>query len=322
MTTFLEHAVRIAGGDEPEGLWDETDGFFYDALQLPDGTTVPIKVHSMVGLIPLLPAASSRRKTVDASRALGKRFARFLDERRAHGRVVRRRGFVDGGRAASASAQPCVPPVRLERLLGEVLDEDAFLSPHGLRALSRRHRDAPFQLDARRRRRATVDYEPGESTSGLFGGNSNWRGPVWFPVNYLVIESLRTGTTCLGDDVHGRVPDRFRATDVGCATSPRDLARRLVVDLAARRDGRRPVFGAYEQFQTDPDWRDLLRFHEYFHGDTGAGIGASHQTGWTGLVAHLLCRGGLIDTIASGRGTARMGREPTATAASNRTRRD
>ena len=191
-----------------------------------------------------------------------------------------------------------VPPVRLERMLGEMLSDDGFLSPHGLRALSRRHRDAPFHLDLGGLI-AEVDYEPGESTSGLFGGNSNWRGPVWMPTNYLVIVSLRNWDVFMGEDFTVEYPTGsgtfMRLRDVSL-----DISNRLISIWLRDAQGSRPVFGSIEKFQTDPDWRDLLLFHEYFHGDTGAGIGASHQTGWTGLVAHLICRGGMIDMIRSG----------------------
>ena len=183
-----------------------------------------------------------------------------------------------------------MPPVRLARLLTEMLAEDGFLSPHGLRALSQRHRDAPFRLELGGLT-AQVDYEPGESTSGMFGGNSNWRGPVWMPINYLVIQSLRNWDQFWATTSRSSTrPDR--GTTVRLRDVAEDIAGRLVSIWLPDADGRRPVFGTFEKFQTDPEWRDLLLFHEYFHGDTGAGIGASHQTGWTGLVAHLICRGG------------------------------
>jgi hypothetical protein len=191
-----------------------------------------------------------------------------------------------------------LPPVELERVLREVLDEEAFLSPHGLRALSRRHRDHPFSVTVGGVT-ATVDYEPGESTTGLFGGNSNWRGPVWFPVNYLFIESLLRWDDGLGETFTVEYPTgsgrRLRLRDVAG-----DLAMRLVSIWLPDDEGRRPVYRGIDRYATDPEWRDLLQFHEYFHGDTGAGIGASHQTGWTGLVAHLLCRGGTLDRVNGG----------------------
>jgi hypothetical protein len=189
-----------------------------------------------------------------------------------------------------------------------MLSEEGFLSPHGLRALSRIHRDHPFKLELGGLT-ASVDYEPGESTSGLFGGNSNWRGPVWMPTNYMVIVSLWNWDSFMGDDFRVEYPtgsgEEMRLRDIA-----EDIARRLVSIWLPDQDGRRPVFGTYEKFQTDPDWNRLLPFHEYFHGDTGAGIGASHQTGWTGIVAHLLCQNGILDALNSGRSTARRGLQP------------
>jgi len=297
-TTFLEHSVRIAVAMNRCGLWDDEDGFFYDALRLPDGSTVPIKVHSMVGLIPILPAAIVPESYIGRSVELGKHFARFIANLGLTDERLRGGGFLMGKPGMGEMLFSVVAPVRLERVLREVLAEDAFLSPYGLRGLSRRHLEAPFLLDLDGSV-ASVDYEPGESTSGMFGGNSNWRGPVWFPLNYLVIESLHHWDDWFGDEFTVEYPTgsgrRVRLIDVG-----HDLARRLVAIWLPDADGRRPVHGSYERFWTDPEWRDLLLFHEYFQGDTGAGIGASHQTGWTGLVAHLLCRGGTLDQQATG----------------------
>jgi hypothetical protein len=297
-TSFLEHAVRIGYAMNRSGLWDDEDGFYYDTLKLADGSSVAIKVHSMVGVIPLLPASIVPARIIARGQALGKRFASFLEALHISGDRIREGGFVTGRPGRESLQISVVPPVQLARMLGEMLSEDAFLSPHGLRALSQRHRSAPFRLDLGGFV-AEVDYEPGESTSGLFGGNSNWRGPVWFPLNYLVIQSLRNWDAWMGDDFTVEYP-----TGSGRKTHlhevSRDLARRLVAIWLPDADGRRPVYGSIEKFQTDPEWRDLLLFHEYFHGDTGAGIGASHQTGWTGLVAHLICRGGVIDTHRTG----------------------
>ena len=192
-----------------------------------------------------------------------------------------------------------VPPVALHELLGEMLSGGCLpRADRPARALQA-PRDEPFRLDLGGLT-PIVDYEPGESTSGLFGGNSNWRGPIWFPLNYLTIQSLRNWDTGSARTT----PSNTRpAREPGSAasTSSADLARRLVSTWLPDADGRRPVYGAIEKFQTDPEWHDLLQFHEYFHGDTGAGIGASHQTGWTGFVAHLICRGGVLDQIAQGR---------------------
>jgi hypothetical protein len=270
---------------------------------------VPIKVHSMVGLIPLLPAASVPERMVRRGEALGKRFASFMEGLHISGDRLRQGGYVTGRPGHESLQLSVVPPARLARLLGEMLSEDGFLSPHGLRALSKRHRDQPFHLELGGLT-ASVDYEPGESTSGLFGGNSNWRGPVWMPTNYMTIVSLTHWDAFMGDDFRVEYPTGS-GTEVRLRDVAEDIARRLVSIWLPDEAGRRPVFGAYEKFQTDPDWHDLLWFHEYFHGDTGAGIGASHQTGWTGLVAHLLCRDGIIDQIDIGRTTARIGPQST-----------
>jgi hypothetical protein len=308
-TTFMEHAVRIGAAMNRSGLWDEEDGFFYDALKLADGSAIPIKVHSMVGLAPLLPVASIPEHMVRRGQALGKRFATFMEAEHLTGERLREGGFITGRPGHQNLQLSVVPPVRLGKLLGEMLSEDGFLSAHGLRALSKRHRDQPFRLDLGGLT-AEVDYEPGESTSGLFGGNSNWRGPVWMPTNYMVIISLWNWDSFIGDDFRVEYPTGS-GTELRLRDVAEDIAHRLVAIWEDDENGRRPVFGAYEKFQTDPDWHDLLWFHEYFHGDTGAGIGASHQTGWTGLVAHLLCQNGLVDAINSGRSTTRMGMQPT-----------
>jgi hypothetical protein len=297
-TSFLEHAVRIGAAMNRSGLWDDADGFFYDTLKLADGSTTAIRVHSMVGLLPLLPVSLIPARIVERGQALGKRFASFMDALHLSGELMREAGYITGRAGREAMQISVVPPVRLERMLGEMLSEDGFLSPHGLRALSLRHRSEPFQLDLGGFV-AQVDYEPGESTSGLFGGNSNWRGPVWFPLNYLAIQSLRNWDAWMGDDFQVEYPTgsgtRVRLMDVSM-----DLARRLISIWLPDSDGRRPVYGSIAKFGTDPEWRDLLQFHEYFHGDTGAGLGASHQTGWTGLVAHLICRGGVLDSHRTG----------------------
>ena len=299
VTSFLEHAVRITAAMNRSGLWDETDGFYYDALKLADGSAVPIKVHSMVGLIPLLPSAEVPAWSVDRGARLGKRFASFLESMRVTDAGLREGGFLAGDPGRENFMVSVVPPSRFTKLLAEMLSEDAFLAPTGLRALSKRHATEPFKLELGGLT-AEVDYEPGESTSGLFGGNSNWRGPIWFPLNYLTIQALRNWDTWLGEDNSIEFPtgsgNMVRLRDVSA-----DLARRLISTWLPDAAGRRPVYGAIEKFQTDPEWNDLLQFHEYFHGDTGAGIGASHQTGWTGLVAHLICRGGVVDQISQGR---------------------
>jgi hypothetical protein len=278
---------------DASGMWSEEEGFYFDRLRWPDGTTTPMRIHSMVGIIPLLPAAFVPESSVQRSVELGKHFARFLAAQGLSRESFERAGSVQSRPGSPARLLSIVSTERLQRILAELLSEATFLSPHGLRALSARHREEPFRLRIGENE-AVVDYEPGESRTGLFGGNSNWRGPVWFPLNYLVIESLAHWDDWFGADLLVEHPTgsgrRMRLREVA-----QDLAGRLVSIWSPGPDGRRPVYGAYAKLGDDPEWRDLLPFHEYFHGDTGAGLGASHQTGWTGLVAHLLVRGGILD---------------------------
>jgi hypothetical protein len=248
----------------------------------------------MVGLLPILPAVTVPRVATELGAALGKHFAAFLADQGMTDEALRRRGSLVDAPGGESMILSLLPPVRLERVLREVLaEEDGFLSRHGLRALSRRHLAEPFRIEIEGYT-ASIDYEPGESTTGLFGGNSNWRGPVWFPVNYLFLESLLRWDAALGESFTVEYPTgsgtRMRLRDVA-----QDLAERLVSIWLLDEEGHRPVAGSIAKFRDDPEWRDLLLFHEYFHGETGAGIGASHQTGWTGLVAHLLARGGPLD---------------------------
>jgi hypothetical protein len=288
---FLEHFVYIAHATRHEGgdtsLWDEEDGFFYDVLTLPDGQRQRMKVRSLVGLIPLFAVETWDTELTDRLPGFSRRTRWFIEnnpEFREHIAVVDMPG---GGRRFLTSI---VTTTQLPRLLRFMLDEAEFLSPHGVRALSRYHKDHPYVLhvggDDHR-----VDYEPAESTTGLFGGNSNWRGPIWFPVNYLLVESLQKFHHFFGDSLKVTCPwgsnQRLDLWQVAA-----ELSRRLSRIFLPGPDGRRPVHGGTEIFQTDPHWRGLIQFHEYFHGDNGAGIGASHQTGWTGLVAKLLQQNG------------------------------
>jgi len=281
---FFEHFVLIASALNDKGLWNEEDGFYYDVLQLPDGTAQSLRAHSCVGLIPLFAVTTLGPETLGRLPEFTQRTEWFINNRPEAAEVVQHLHHEahDGWRMCSI-----VRPERLRRVLARMLDPNEFLSDHGVRALSRIHLEQPLELDLGGVV-ARLDYEPAESTSALFGGNSNWRGPVWFPINYLLVEVLRTYHRYLGDDFQVECPTgsgRLLPLD-GVAD---ELAARLVA-IFTDRDGRRPVFGDYERFQTDPAWHDLIPFHEYFHGDTGAGLGASHQTGWTGLVADLVIR--------------------------------
>jgi hypothetical protein len=288
---YIAHAMTNLGSDGYE-LWNDEDGFFYDVLHLPDGTRRPLKVRSMVGLIPLFAVETLEPEVLAKLPGFSKRLEWFIEHRpdltanvacmRTPGRGARRLLAV-------------VDATRLQRLLRVMLDEAEFLSPYGIRALSRRHRDEPYRLvvDGVEHR---VDYEPAESSSGLFGGNSNWRGPIWFPVNYLLIESLQKFHHYLGESFTVEFPTgsgrRLTLAEVAA-----ELSRRLSSIFLMDDDGRRPVFGGVERFQRDPAWSGYIPFHEYFHGDNGSGVGASHQTGWTGLVAKLLQQSGEPDRI-------------------------
>ena len=272
---FVEHFALIAQAADTRGLWDETDGFFYDVLSAADGRRVPMRVQSVVGLLPLCANLTVTDATLAALPEFAVRFRWFLD----HYPAAATRG--DGRWLLSMAT-----PGQVERLLDPMLDEARFLSPHGLRSISRHHRDAPFVLDLPELH-AAVDYEPAESRTPLFGGNSNWRGPVWFPVNALLVEALRRFGAFHGDALSVEHPTGSGTKRTLTAIAD-DVAARLVSTFLDDAHGRRPVFGGCALFQTDPRWHDQLWFHEYFHGDTGAGLGASHQTGWTGLVAELL----------------------------------
>ncbi|HKT03342.1 MAG TPA: glucosidase [Rugosimonospora sp.] len=282
-TKFLEHFALIAEALDSKGLWDDGDGFFYDVLALDDGQRVPLRVRSMVGLLPLAATTTLGQSTMDRLPEFRDHFLWFLKHKSQYQRVVgetHERGGATGRLLAIVSGD------QLVRVLGTMLDEAEFLSPYGLRALSRYHLEHPFTVELAGTA-YRVDYEPGESTSGLFGGNSNWRGPIWFPVNYLLIEALRRYAAFYGEDLLVEHP-AGSGTKLGLDAVADDLARRLIGIFLDDGQGRRPVFGDTELFQTDPAWHDAPWFYEYFHGDTGRGLGASHQTGWTGLVADLI----------------------------------
>ncbi|HEX2056692.1 MAG TPA: glucosidase [Nitrospiraceae bacterium] len=288
---FFEHFVYICramnniGGERIE-LWDKEDGFFYDVLHMPDGRNYPLKVRSMVGLIPLFAVETLDSELVDALPRFKHRMQWFIENRpdfSSHVEALTE----DGGVRRFLSL---VHRHRLRRVLTYMLDESEFLSPYGVRALSRYHKDHPYVLSVMGMEHR-VDYEPAESTTTLFGGNSNWRGPVWFPVNFLIIESLQKFHYYLGDQFTVDFPTGS-GVKLTLAQVTGELSRRLTRIFLRDEHGRRPVYGGTTKFQSDPHWKDLIQFYEYFHGDNGAGIGASHQTGWTGLVAKLIQQSG------------------------------
>ncbi len=294
---FVEHFAYIAAAMNRPGedsMWDEEDGFYYDLLRLPDGSATRLKVRSMVGLLPICATtvieAWQRQRVPRAVAQLLKRLRRMPEL----GKSVHPVGPDNFG-VAEREVLALVNPERLRRILTKMLDENEFLSPHGIRSLSKFHGQHPyiFQVQGQEYR---VDYLPAESNTGMFGGNSNWRGPVWMPVNALIIRALLNFYLYYGDNFtiecptgSGRLMNLF---EVG-----REIADRLTGIFLRDEHGRRPVYGGIEKFQTDPHWRDHILFHEYFHGDNGAGLGASHQTGWTGLVAKLIQLFGLLDPV-------------------------
>ncbi len=289
---FWEHFLHIARamnkrGDEDIRLWDEEDGFFYDVLHLPHGKPLPMKVRSMVGLIPLFAVETLEPELLEQLPGFKRRMDWFINNRPD---LIENVACMKTTGDAERRLLSIVNRDQLRRVLRFMLDETEFLSPFGIRAISRFHKTNPYLLQVNGTQHR-VDYEPAESSNGLFGGNSNWRGPIWFPLNYLLIESLQKFHHYLGDEFKVECP-----TGSGQMMSLEEVATELSQRLSRiflqDEHGRRPVFGPSEKFQFDPNWRDLVPFHEYFHGDTGMGIGASHQTGWTGLVAKLLQQSG------------------------------
>ncbi len=284
---FFEHFLYISDAmnarDEDSGLWDDGDEFYYDQLYLPDGERIPLKIHSVVGLIPLFAVETLSTGTLAHLPRLAARIEWFLTNRPELAENVARLEL-DGMNERRLLA--IVNPDHLRKILRRAFDENEFLSPYGLRMLSKFHAANPYVLrvsDAEFR----VDYEPAESTTGLFGGNSNWRGPVWFPLNYLFIEALQKFHYYFGDDYKVEFPTGSgrMLTLWDCSM---ELSQRLIALFERDRDGCRPFNGAVDLFRNDARWRDQLLFHEYFNGDTGEGLGASHQTGWTALVAKMI----------------------------------
>jgi hypothetical protein len=282
---FFEHFAYIAAAANEQALWDEEDGFYYDVLRSADGTKVPLRVRSVVGLLPLAATTTFSSLVMARVPELASRLRWFLANKPEYANVIGGRR-IQGGQQHRLLAM--VDQDRLLRILKRMLDESEFLSPYGLRALSKAHRERPYVVDLGGNE-YSVSYEPGESTTGTFGGNSNWRGPIWFPVNFLLIEALRRHYRFFGDHLRIEYPTGSGELHTLVEIAD-DLSRRLVAIFLDDADGRRPVFGDCERFQTDPHWHDLIPFYEYFHGEDGRGLGATHQTGWTALVANLILR--------------------------------
>ncbi len=290
---FFEHFVHIAGamndiGRHGHALWDDEDGFYYDALHLPNGEERFLKIRSMVGLIPLFAVETLEPEIIERLPGFRRRMQWFIDNT-PH--VPEHIEMTQRSAKGVRRLLSLVNRKQLRRVLSRMLDETEFLSPYGIRALSRYHLDHPYEVHVNGQV-SRVNYEPAESTSGIFGGNSNWRGPIWFPLNYLLVESLQKFHHYYGEDFKVECPARS-AKEADLWEVAAEISRRLVHIFVRGKDGRRPVAGGIELLQNDAHWKDLILFHEYFHGDNGTGLGAGHQTGWTGLVAKLLEQSGV-----------------------------
>jgi hypothetical protein len=280
---FFEHFIAIAeamntlGGN---GLWDEEDGFYYDEIRLAE-RSIPLRIRSMVGIIPLFAVQVLEDDELAHVPSFAKRMRWFMENR---GHLVQHISFMEvSGEAGKQRRLLAIPSrERLIRVLRYVLDEDEFLSPYGVRSLSKVHADHPFVLKVDGTSHQ-VGYVPGDSDTGLFGGNSNWRGPIWFPVNHLLIEALQRYHYFYRDELKVECPTGSGRW-MNLKEVAADLARRLARPFLPDAEGRRPCHGDDHRFATDPHWKDLVLFHEFFHGETGRGLGASHQTGWTALV--------------------------------------
>jgi hypothetical protein len=289
-TKFFEHFLRIASamtGEEGPSLWNEEDGFFYDALHLPDNSIIPLKVRSLVGLMTLMAVETIEPEMMEYMPTFARRVHWFLNNRpHLAGNI----SDIDVPGTGERRLMALLTRERLIHILGYLLDETEFLSEYGIRSVSKYHEAHPYTFHANGQA-YTVGYEPAESESGLFGGNSNWRGPVWLPINFLLIEGLQKFHHYYGDDLQVECPagsgQMMNLWEVAT-----EISRRLIRLFLADEEGRRPIYGGQSIFRDNPHWRDLILFYEYFHGDNGAGLGATHQTGWTGLIAKLIQQSG------------------------------
>jgi hypothetical protein len=287
-TKFYEHflsiAVAISGVYRNGlGLWDDEDRFFYDVVHLPKGDIIPLKIRSLVGLMPLIAVETIRDEILQQCPDFTRRM-NWMAEHRTH--LSHKMAMYHPQKGQKRHIFTILTPDRLRAVLRYALDETEFLSPYGIRSLSKVHEGNPFQLNIAGQT-FKVDYQPAESNTSLFGGNSNWRGPIWFPINYLIIEGLNEFHKYMGD--HFTVEYPSNSGNFMPLNEIADLlSERLIRLFTINEQGKRPVFGDHQTFQEDVHWKDHLLFYEYFHGDNGSGLGASHQTGWTGLVASLL----------------------------------
>lgn len=291
---FLEHFLYIAGSLNEMGkgvsLWDDEDNFYYDLLHMPNGYSFPLKIRSMVGIIPLFAIETIDQDTLDRLPVFKRRVAWILDNKPDLAELISR--WHEKGKK-NTRILSLTRGYRMSNVLKRVLDQSEFLSEYGIRALSKFHEKNPYEFDYDGKK-YTVNYTPGESTTALFGGNSNWRGPIWFPLNYLLVESLIKFYSYYGDEFKLEYP-----TGSGKLFTLKDIADKLgerLIKIFTMEDGKRATNGGNELFNTNEHFKDYVLFHEYFHGDTGKGLGASHQTGWTGLVADLIHECNLIDS--------------------------
>jgi hypothetical protein len=297
-TKFTEHFLRIAAamdemGPDKEGMWDEEDGFFYDVLQMPDGTATRLRLRSIVGLLPLCATTVFEEEVLNISPEAREHIRRFIER---HSEMLASIALPNKPGHANRRILAILSEERLRRLLARMLDENEFWGPYGIRSLSKVYEKEPFHFNVAGSD-YVVKYLPAESDSGMFGGNSNWRGPIWFPINFMILRALYQFYRYYGDEFKVECP-----TGSGNLITLYEVAKELVHRLCGifvrDKDGKRPIFGGEELFNHDPLWRDLVPFYEYFHGDNGAGIGASHQTGWTGLIARLLQLHGAIENAS------------------------
>jgi hypothetical protein len=291
---FFEHTMWIAGamdrmGECQDEMWDEEDGFFYDVLRFPDGTATRLKVRSLVGLLPLAAVAIFDGDMIDKLPNFRKHAAGFISR---HPELSTNMHLPNQPGLAGRYMLSVFNEQKLRRVLARMLDENEFFSPYGIRSLSRYHREYPFVFH-HEGQEFRVDYLPGDSNTGMFGGNSNWRGPVWMPVNILFVSALRRLSAFYGQDFKVECPTGS-GQYMTLYEVAQELSERLTRLFLRNEIGDRPVYGAAKKFQTDPHWRDLILFYEYFHGDNGAGIGASHQTGWTGCIAQIIQSAGIL----------------------------
>jgi len=298
---FIAAAMNKQGSD---GMWDDEDGFYYDLLRLPDGSATRLKVRSLVGLLPLCATSiveKEQRERIPNAMATISENQRRMPELMKSIHVTGKGNFGVNERGILA----LVNQGKLRRILSRMLDENEFLGPHGIRSISKFHEKHPYVLHVEGQE-FRVDYLPAESNSGMFGGNSNWRGPVWMPINILLVRALQQFYLYYGDNFKIECPTGS-GNMMNLFEVSKEISNRIVRIFTQDKNGRRPVYGGTEKFQNDPNWRDLILFYEYYHGDNGAGLGASHQTGWSGVVAKLIELYGLVDADNFLKGGTKVG---------------